>query len=109
MFATPYRPARLPGTRHPAPPPLPQQHGAGDPVAPDAVTLTGPAPAAPQTGPPQTQPGTRRTPRAPERDPGPGRDPAGPRQRLQKATWSYSGSGSVSPVVSSTCVSSVTM
>jgi hypothetical protein len=98
MFASPYRPARLPGTWHPA---LPQQHRAGDQVAPDAVTLTGPAPAAPRPGRPQTQ--------TPARDPGAGRDPAGPRQRLQKATWSYSGSGSVSPVVSSTCVSSVTM
>ena len=37
-----------------------------------------------------------------------GTAPASPRQRLQKATWSYTGSGTVSPVVSSTCVSSVT-
>ncbi len=103
MFATLYRPARLPGTRHPARPPLPQQHRAGDQVAPDAVTLTRPAPAAPRPGRPQRQT------RTPARDPGTGRDPAGQRQRLQKATWSYSGSGSVSPVVSSTCVSSVTM
>jgi hypothetical protein len=74
MFVTPYRPARLPGTRHPGPLPLPQ-HRAGDRVAPDAVTLT---------------------------------RPARPRQRLQNATWSYTGSGTVSPVVSSICVASVT-
>lgn len=89
MSATPYLPARLPATRRPGGPPLPPHRLSSDGAAHDAVTLTGTAPAS-------------------ARDPGRSRDPAGPRHRLQKATWSYTGSGTVSPVVSSTCVSSVT-
>lgn len=107
MFATPYRPVRLPGTRHPGLPLLPRQRDAGDQVAPDTVTLTGPAPAGPAPDTPQP-PETPHAPHTRERGPGRGRDPARPGQRLQNATWSYTGSGTVSPVVSSICVSSVT-
>jgi hypothetical protein len=90
MFATPYLSARRPGARRPGPPASQQRD------SPDRVTLTGAS--------------GHRAATPPGRDPGrSGRDPTDPHQRLQNDTKSDSGPGTPSPVVSSTCVSRVTV